>query len=203
MRIFKKTTLAKALPWLLVIGGTFGLLSSFIITTEKIHLAENPGGTTICDLNPVVSCGSVMSSDQSAVFGFPNSIIGLVAFSILICVGMSLLAGAQFKRWYWLGLQAGTVFGLVFVHWLMSQSLYAINALCPFCMVVWVVTITSFWYVLLYNIQQKHIVVRGRLATVAAFARKHHLDILLFWFVVIAALILHKFWYYYGPMLGF
>ena len=29
----------------------------------------------------------------------------------------------------------------MFVHWLIFQSLYRIGALCPYCMVVWAVTI--------------------------------------------------------------
>jgi uncharacterized membrane protein len=49
-----------------------------------------------------------------------------------------LLAGASFKRWFWRGLEIGTIFGLGFVHWLIFQALYRINALCPYCMVVWV-----------------------------------------------------------------
>ena len=30
---------------------------------------------------------------------------------------------------------------MVFIHWLIFQSLYRIGALCPYCMVVWAVTI--------------------------------------------------------------
>ena len=29
----------------------------------------------------------------------------------------------------------------MFVHWLIFQSLYVIGALCPYCMIVWVITI--------------------------------------------------------------
>lgn len=199
----QKITLKKALPWILLIGGAIGLLCAAIITIDKIKLVENPSFKPICDLNPVLSCGSVMQSAQSHAFGFPNSLIGLAAFGILICVGASMLAGAQFKRWYWLALWSGTALGVIFVHWLMFQSLYRIHALCPFCMVVWVVTITSFWYVTLYNIREKHIALKGKLAVAGTFAQKHHLDILILWFLVIAGLILHKFWYYYGPLLGF
>ena len=32
-----------------------------------------------------------MKSDQASVFGFPNPMLGLVAYAIVICVGMSLL----------------------------------------------------------------------------------------------------------------
>lgn len=203
MRVPKLFTLSRMMPWLLVIGGSIGLLCSTVITIEKLKLLEDASFKPSCDLNPVISCGSVMSSEQSHVFGFPNSLIGIAAFSILIAVGMALLAGAKFKRWYWLGVQAGTIFGVVFVHWLAFQSLYRIHALCPYCMVVWVTTITTFWYVLLYNIQERHISLKGGLAKAATFARRHHLDILLVWFLVILVLILNKFWYYYGPLLGF
>ena len=44
-------------------------------------------------------------------------------------------------RWYWAGLATGTLLGTAFVHWLIFQSLYRIGALCPYCMVVWAVTI--------------------------------------------------------------
>ena len=48
---------------------------------------------------------------------------------------------SSLPRWYWVGLAVGTLLGAVFVHWLIFQSLYRIGALCPYCMVVWAVTI--------------------------------------------------------------
>lgn len=194
----KKLTLEKFLPWLLIVGGTIGLICSFVITYDKMRLLENPQFQPNCNLNPIISCGSVMQSKQGAAFGFPNPWIGLAAFAVLITVGVALLAGAKFKRWFWLGLEAGTILGLAFVHWLFYQSVYSIQSLCPYCMAVWVVTITTFWYVTLYNIQKGHIPLRGWAATAAAFARRHHLDILVLWLLIIAGLILKHFWYYYG-----
>lgn len=193
----------KVLPWLLIVCGSIGLLAAAIILVDKIELLTNPNATLLCDINPVVSCGSVMDSMQASAFGFPNLIIGLAGFPFLIATGAAILAGAQLKRWYWVGLQIGLLFGLGFVHWLFFQSVYHIGALCPYCMVVWVVTITSFWYVLLYNLEKGHIVLPAALGGAGQFARKHHLDILILWFLIIAALILNHFWYYYGPLLGF
>jgi len=101
MKLFGKTlNLQKTLPWLLVICGSIGLLASFVILVDKLQLLEDPGRTFLCDLNPIISCGSVMTSDQSHAFGFPNPIIGLVGFAIVITTGMAMLAGATFKRWY-------------------------------------------------------------------------------------------------------
>ena len=199
----KTWTLAKVLPWLLIICGSIGLLMSGIIMIDKIRLLQDPAFVPGCDLNPVVACGSVMESAQADAFGVPNPIIGLAAFPVLIATGAALLAGARLKRWYWLGLQAGTIFGLGFVHWLFYQSTYNIGAICPYCVVVWIVTITSFWYVLLYNIREKHIRLPKSLQGAGAFVQRHHLDMLLLWFIGIAALLLNQFWYYYGPLLGF
>lgn len=195
----KNITLVKALPWVLIIGGAIGLLASAIITYDKIAILQDPNFKPGCDLNPVVSCGSVMDSSQAAAFGFPNTFIGLAGFGAVVTTGVVLLAGgSKLKRWYWLGLNLGMLFGLAFVHWLFYQSVYNIGALCPYCMLVWAATITMFWYTTLYNIQTGHIRLKGWLLQASLFARKHHLDILLFWLLIIAALILKHFWYYYG-----
>ncbi|MDQ0990988.1 hypothetical protein QFZ74_002216 [Streptomyces sp. V3I7] len=73
--------------------------------------------------------------------------LGLVAYSAVACVGVSLLAGARFTGWYWLGLEAGCLFGVGFVTWLPFESLYRIGALCLWCCLAWAATILMFWYV--------------------------------------------------------
>ncbi len=200
MKLFgKDVALARALPWILIVGGIIGLLCSGIITYDKIQLLQNPNFRPNCDLNPIISCGSVMQSKQAQAFGFPNTFIGLAGFAVVVTTGVVLLAGAgKLKRWYWLGLQLGLLFGIGFVHWLFFESVYRIGTLCPYCMVVWTVTIIMFWYTTLYNIQVGHIKLTGRLQQIAYFARRHHLDILVLWLLAIAALILKHFWYYYG-----
>lgn len=196
--------LEKPLTWILIIGGIIGVVCAFIISYDKQQLLLNSSFQPNCNLNPIISCGSVMKSEQGSVFGFPNPWIGLMCFPILITIGMAIKAGAQFKRWFWLGLQAGTVLGLIFVHWLFFQSVYRIGALCPYCMAVWITVITTFWYTLLYNIQRGFIKLPASSGwqKAGAFARQHHLDILILWFVVILAFILKHFWYYYGHYLG-
>ncbi|MFD5573011.1 vitamin K epoxide reductase family protein [Streptomyces cadmiisoli] len=148
---------SRAFALLMVITGAAGLLAAWVITIDKFKIleAEADGKTFVpsCSLNPIVSCGSVMSSDQASVFGFPNPMLGLVTYGIVICVGMSLLARASFPRWYWLTFNAGTLFGVVFCTWLMFQSLYRINALCLWCSLAWVATIVMFWYVTSFNVR--------------------------------------------------
>ncbi|MEU0333266.1 vitamin K epoxide reductase family protein [Streptomyces sp. NPDC006193] len=135
-------------PALLITGaGAAGLLASWVITLDEFQLLRDPRFVPGCSLNPVVSCGSVMKSEQASVLGFPNPMLGLAAYGIVLCVGVSLLAGARFPGWYWLLFEAGCLFGVGFVSWLQFESLYRIDALCLWCCLAWVATIPLFWYV--------------------------------------------------------
>lgn len=197
-------TLDRTWPWLLTVGGIIGFLASLIITIEKIELIKDPSFVPSCNINPVISCGSVMSTWQASAFGFPNPLIGIASFSLLTTIGVMLLAGAkhaQIKRWFWLGLQFGTIFGVLFVHWLIYQTNYVIGALCPYCMVVWSMTIPIFWYTTLYNFRTGVIATPTKLKGVVAFAQRHHGDILLLWFMAILTVILTRFWYYWKTLI--
>lgn len=194
-------TLKQTLPYILLIGGAIGVLSAGILLVEKIQLLTHPDSRLACDLNPIVACGSVIDTPQASAFGFPNPIIGLVGFGVVAAIGAALLAGATFRRWFWLGLQVGVIFGIGFVTWLQFQSLYRIGALCPFCMVVWSVMIPIFWYTTLYNLREGHIRIGQKLQRASVFLQRHHADILLLWYLVILGAILERFWYYWKTLL--
>ncbi len=131
----------RLIGWILTVGGLLGALAAFVRTVEKIALLKDPAYVPSCSINPILSCGSIMTTAQAEVFGFANPLIGLAAFPVVAATGAAVLARARLPRWWWLTLQAGTVFGVGFVHWLFLQSLYRIGALCPYCMIVWVVAI--------------------------------------------------------------
>ena len=133
-----------------LIYGFLGLIAAFSLSVEKIHLLINSNAVLSCDLNPFISCGSVMKKDQASIFGFPNSFIGLMAFVAPIFVGFAVLAGAQFKEWFWRVYLAGIGMGFVFVLWLFSQSTYVIHILCPYCMLAWMAMIPLFWKTLIW-----------------------------------------------------
>lgn len=191
----------KFYPLLLIIGGIIGLLASFMITIDKIELLKNPTFQSPCNINPVISCGSIMKSSQAEVFGFANPLLGLIGFSVVITIGMALLSGAKFKRWFWLGLEGGAILGLIFVHWLISQSLYIIGALCPYCMIVWTVTIPIFFYTTLYNLHEGYIKLPKALRRVGEILQKYHATILFVWYALIVVAILIRFWYYWRTLI--
>lgn len=146
----------RGFAWLLIVTGLMGLLAAFVITLDKTKIleAEARGETYVpgCSLNPIISCGNIMESPQASAFGFSNPLLGLMAYSVVVAVGVTLLTGATFPRWYWLTFNAGCLFGIGFVTWLQYQSLYTIGALCLWCCLAWVATIFMFWYVTSHNI---------------------------------------------------
>lgn len=190
--------LGTILPWLLMVSGIIGLLASIMLTYDQVRIWQNPHYQPGCDLNPLISCGSVITSGQGELFHIPGPFFGLITFPVIITIGVAILAGARFKRWFWQGLQAGAAAGVLFALWMFWESLFRIHALCPFCLTVDVVMYVLFWYVTLYNLGEEHIKTPSWLARSVQFSRRHHLDILLVWFLAVAAYTIYHFWYYFG-----
>lgn len=190
--------LAMATYWVLAIGGIIGATAAFALTVDRIRLLQDPAFVPSCSISPLLSCGSVMTSPQAELFGFPNPLIGLATFPVVAALGVISLTGGRIPRSVWLGLQAGAVAGTVLVHWLIAQSLYVINTLCPYCMVVWVVTIVVFCYTTLHNLTAGHLRVPGRWARRLA---DYHGLIVTVWLLAIAVLVAVRFWSYWMSLL--
>ena len=184
------------LAWLLVVAGAIGFVAACTLLIEKIALIEDPAYVPTCSINPILSCGSVMRTPQAEAFGFPNPILGVVGFTVVMTTGFAVLAGGTFRRWYWTGLQVGATFGVVFVHWLIFQSLYRIGALCPYCMVVWVVTILIFVYTTRRNLSTAR-----RVAPALRSVSEYQPVILTGWYLAIATLVAVRFWDYWSSLL--
>ncbi|MBD7956533.1 vitamin K epoxide reductase family protein [Microbacterium sp. Sa4CUA7] len=131
----------------LVIAGVIGWWAAFSLTMERLHLLAEPDATAACDFSLLVQCTANLESAQGSVFGFPNPILGLTGWAAPVVVGLAILAGARFARWFWWCFWAGTVFAFGFVLWLIGQSVFALGTLCPWCMVTWAVTIPTFYAV--------------------------------------------------------
>jgi uncharacterized membrane protein len=180
--------------WVLI-AGLVGLAASFTLMVEKIEILINPDYVPSCSINPVLSCGSVMVTPQAEVLEFPNPLIGIVSFTIVVVTGVLALARVELPRWYWAGLAAGTLLGTVFVHWLIFQSLYRIGALCPYCMVVWAVTIP-----LLVVVTSIALPSSGNTAT-ARVLYSWRWSLVALWFTGLVLLSLVRFWDYWSTLI--
>lgn len=187
----------RMLAWVLGVCGSIGLVAAFVLTVEKFELATTPGYTPTCSINPIVNCGSVMDTPQASVFGFPNSLLGIAGFAALAAVAV--VMGSRPAPWVLLGLQVGMSAAMVFVHWLIFQSLYRIDALCPYCMAVWIVVVVSFWYVSLRSADHFCRQTGRARAVVDAAASVHSLPPVL-WIAAVVALIAERFWWYWSTL---
>lgn len=133
---------------LLLVTGALGWWGAMELITERIAKLIDPSHVINCDINPLISCGSVMTSWQASLLGFPNPLLGVAGFVAPMAVGAALLAGAQVARWFWALFLAGVTGAWVFVSWLFVQAVYEIGALCPWCMLVWAAVIPMFWWLL-------------------------------------------------------
>jgi uncharacterized membrane protein len=184
-----------AAVWILL-AGVIGELAAFVLAVEKIRQLQNPSYVPSCSINPVLSCGSVMLTKQASLFGFPNPLLGIAAFSVVIVTGVLAVAGVRLPRWYWAGLAGGTLLGAVFVHWLIYESLYEIGALCPYCMVVWVVTMALL--IVVSSIALRPLA-GGSKVVYALYQWRWPLYAV--WITAIALLILDRFWSYWSTLI--
>lgn len=176
----------RALGGVLLVGGLIGAVAAVVLLLEKIALAADPNYVPSCSIDPVLSCGSIMRTAQSAAFGFPNPVIGVAAFPVVAAAGALVLARVALPRWFWLALQFGVTAGLAFIGWLIVQSLVVIGALCPYCMVVWAVVIPIMWFTTAHNLAAGHLDfgAPGR-----ALARRRGLVLALAYLAVVVAVI--------------
>ena len=184
--------------WWVLIAGVIGLIASATLTVEKIEILLNPSYVPSCNLNPIVSCGSVMTTPQASALGFPNSLIGIAAFTVVAVTGVLAVAKVPLPRWYWVGITLGTLVGTAFVHWLIFQSLYRIGALCPYCIVVWVATIS-----LLVVVASIAFGPAGddRGSIVARELYHWRWSIATIWFTAVFLLIVARFWAYWSTLI--
>lgn len=178
--------------WTMLVAGVIGLAAAIILTVEKVNFltAQAAGEDTGlgCDLNAFVSCGGVINTDQASAFGFPNPIIGIVGFTVVVTLGVMLASGLRLPGWIWGGLQAGVLFGIGFVTWLQYQSIYEINKLCPWCMVVWTFMIPLFVLVTARNLRA---FAPG--AAITRFLSNWTVLVVVLWYVAVLSAIWFKF----------
>ncbi|SHE24561.1 vitamin K epoxide reductase family protein [Actinomyces glycerinitolerans] len=133
---------------LLVIGSLIGIGACWELIASQISQLRDPDATLVCDVSPLVSCGDSLNAWQGNLLGVPNAFVGGMAFAVLTLIGMLLAAGVRLPRWVWWGLVAGTVCGIGFVAWFLVTSVLTFGKLCPFCTLIWLVTIpiaTNTW----------------------------------------------------------
>ncbi|MBP6880557.1 vitamin K epoxide reductase family protein [Candidatus Saccharibacteria bacterium] len=184
-------------PFILIVVALLGLYASFSLTVEKINLLEDPDYIPSCTISPLVACSPVIGSNQARAFGFENTFIGLSAFGMLLVVGVILLASEgdlRLKKWFWQAFWAGHVFGILFVAWMISQSLFVIGKLCIYCMLVWSITIPLFILTTRFTLDNG---VFGKHPKLTKFFQGNSIKLIAVLYVIVILMILFRHWDYW------
>ncbi|WP_067782669.1 vitamin K epoxide reductase family protein [Actinomyces vulturis] len=134
--------------WMMVVTSLVAIASCWHLIAAEIDQLKNPMGSLSCDINPLVSCGASLNVWQGNLLGVPNAFIGAMAFAALAVLGGLSALGVRLPRVAWWGMLAGCVGGLVFVGWFLGVSVLTFHKLCPYCMIIWSMTIpiaTTTW----------------------------------------------------------
>ncbi|MEJ6758402.1 MAG: vitamin K epoxide reductase family protein [Pontimonas sp.] len=138
----------------LLLSGLGAWFAAFTLAREGYQLALS-GTQPSCDINPFFSCGSVMQSPQATVFfDTPNQLFGVAGYVAVAMVGAAMLAGATFKRPFWILVVLGVLAAYLWLMWMFVQAVFAIGFLCLYCMVVWAIHIPLWWILLPWVLKQ-------------------------------------------------
>lgn len=146
----------------MLLSALTSLVASLVLSVDALRIAENPDLALTCDINAVLSCGTVARSWQAELLGFPNAYLGLMAEPVVITIAVASLGGVRFPRWFMTAAQAVYLVGLLFAYWLFSQSLLVIGAMCPWCLVITVSTTFVFFTLLHANAMQGNLPISAK-----------------------------------------
>lgn len=180
---------------IMLAAGLLALFAAFNLTINKFAVLENPDVVLACSVNAVLDCSTVMSTWQSRVFGFPNMVIGLMAYSVIVTIAVLGIAGTKFPRWFLIAANIGFLLGTFFSYWLFFQSVYAIQILCPWCLLVTFATTLIFSSMLHYNLKHNTFGFKKRAQErVTRFIEGgYHQMVVLAWLALMTALVVLKF----------
>lgn len=179
----------------MLIASVASLVASFVLSIDALTLAEDPTADLGCNINAVISCGTVAGAWQSSLLGFPNAFLGLVTEPVVITIAVASLAGVKFPRGFMLAAQVVYTVGLVFAYWLFHQAMFEIGALCPWCLLITLATTLVFFEMTYVNIRDDNLFLPRRAqAALTRFVRSD-LDMILVvvWLLVLVLAVVLKY----------
>ena len=179
----------------MLIASLASLVASFVLAIDALALAEDPNADLGCNINAVISCGTVGTSWQASLLGFPNAFLGLVFEPAVITVAVACLAGVRFPRGFMLAAQIIYSIALAFAYWLFEQAMFEIGALCPWCLLVTVATTLVFFEMTYVNIRDDNLLLPRRLQNALTAFVQSNLDIMLVvaWLLVLVLSVVLKY----------
>lgn len=178
-----------------LVAAILGLVAALTLSIEKYHLLQNPDAILTCSFNLVLNCSVVMQTWQASVLGFPNSLIGVALYPAAIVLALFALSKVELPYWIRITAQVIAILGAFFAYWLFFQSVYVIEVLCPWCLVVTFATTLILASITHYNLRENTFKLSKSLnAKVQAFMQSDYDKLITAaWIVLLICLVVLKF----------
>lgn len=158
---------AMAIWW--AVAGFAGWTVSFLLYHEYIGQLTGGDALISCNISPVVTCGPNLLSPGGNLLGFSNSILGMVLFTgPIFAAAAGCAAPAGLRAWFWRTFALFVTAAFVLVHFFAYRSVFEYSSLCPWCMIIWLVTIPLFFTVAGWTLRAGVWGTRGRTTQIGA-----------------------------------
>ena len=121
---------------------------SFLLYREYVGQLSDAPPMLSCNISPFITCGPNLLAPAGNLLGFTNAILGMTLFLGPIFASVGALASpGGMRAWYWRVFAVFVLGGYVLVHVFAYRSIFEFGSLCPWCLIVWLMTIPLFWSV--------------------------------------------------------
>jgi len=155
------TTSPQIIGKILLVVSIIGLLAGVVLLRDTFEVARNPDFSPVCNINPVLSCTSVMAAPQAQIFGLPSATLGIMGYSALLAFAALVVMGVKMPRKVWLAGMVAAALGLLFAVHLYITSIFELSTLCLWCFTTWVATIAVFWAFLTHCLASGYFMVKN------------------------------------------
>jgi uncharacterized membrane protein len=137
----------KSLRTIAITAAVLGILDSVYLLIIKLS-----NNKALC-IQGVGDCWSVNTSRYSEVFGIPLSVLGIIAYAVILTLWILLPRSGFFKRNIPIVNFMLSLIGVIYSAYLTYLEIAVIKAICPFCVVSAILLVILFIVSLIQLIQ--------------------------------------------------
>lgn len=132
---------------LILVAAAAGALLSLYTAYDYYHLINNAkDAPSYCNINELINCDAVTLSPSSRFLGQPNGFYGVIYFTLLFLLALTLLtAGDEYREEARELLFGATLIGALASLFFFGLSLLVIHALCLNCIGIYLLTGLCLW----------------------------------------------------------
>jgi uncharacterized membrane protein len=179
------------LPLIICFFAITGFTGSFILTLDKFDILSNPDVVLPCDISNIFSCGIVMRSRWSEIFGIPWSLLGIAGYPAALLTGILLMDRKKLNPFLTFAVYFPPFLAFVLSTWFMWLSAYVIGTFCPWCIVSAVSSTSIYFALTIINLKENNFRLSAKQSDYlqAKIRGSWHVPFIVLWFIFMIVLV--------------